>query len=77
MEKVCSNRDCESKGKPLGVSNFYRKGSGYDSRCKKCINKIRKSNRLKKKKQILKEFKIILPETCEKRFAEALAPLFE
>jgi hypothetical protein len=37
--KLCSNKNCPSKGKPLPLDKFYKKkGSrdGYEARCIEC-----------------------------------------
>lgn len=77
MKKVCSNPKCDKSGQEQGVSDFYKKGDGYDSRCKKCTNKKKRLSRLKKKKSIISEFRVRLERPDNRRFVEALIPLFE
>ena len=74
---MCSNPKCEKHGQEQEISEFYKKGASYDSRCKSCINKKKKLNRLKKKKSIISEFSVRLERPDNRKFVEALMPLFE
>jgi hypothetical protein len=56
--KKCSNQQCLSEGSLLTLDAFHRKGNGYSSRCKLCVNKGKREKRRKDKKKIIQSFNI-------------------
>ncbi|EPZ51921.1 hypothetical protein M902_1828 [Bacteriovorax sp. BAL6_X] len=57
--KVCSNKECKSKGQPLELSNFHKKGAhGLSSRCKNCENEKKRQKRIKDKRKIRVDFQV-------------------
>lgn len=52
--RICNNKDCELKGQPQLINNFYKKGKGITNQCKNCIkNRINKhDSEHKQEKQI-------------------------
>ena len=49
--KRCSSPDCSNAGQELSLSNFYKKGDRWDSVCKDCKKKKKKSNYKDKKSE--------------------------
>ncbi len=52
-------RICVNCARQLSIENFYQKGSRFDSRCKACVSKCKKTRyAMKKKRPIIDAVKI-------------------
>jgi hypothetical protein len=57
-KKVCSNKDCDAKGKKQPVSEFVKRGEtndGYAAQCRSCDRKRAKKKR-EESKNIIRVF---------------------
>lgn len=71
--KVCTNQKCRSKGKPLEISNFHKKGAhGLCARCKNCVNTEKRMKRKLKRKKIENQFTIGFSSVDKLEFVEGL-----
>lgn len=76
-EKRCSNLRCRRSGISLSLNNFYKKNNRYDSRCKECINDLKRKKRIEVKKKVHNKVKVVFKNPDKYEFVKRLSVLFE